>query len=71
MKAKLKTQLVRLSEKEIAQQLEYVAKYQKLLQKEINYKDLANLENIKSYSNSIANHMQLVINPYIELPIFN
>ena len=67
----MKSQLVKLSEKEIAQQLQYVAKYQQLLQKEINHKDLANMENIKSYSKSIQTHMALVINPYIEMPVFN
>lgn len=71
MKAQLKTQLVRLTEKEIAQQLQYVAKYQQLLDREIQYKDLANLENIKKYSDSIASHMKLVVNPYIEMPVFN
>jgi hypothetical protein len=71
MKPKFKTQLVQLSEKEIEEQLKYVAMYQKLLEREIQYKDLANLENIKKYSDSIASHMKLVVNPYIEMPIFS
>jgi hypothetical protein len=71
MKPKFKTQLVKLTEKNIAEQLKYVAMYQKLLEREIQYKDLANLENIKKYSDSIASHMQLVVNPYIEMPIIS
>lgn len=71
MKAQFKTQLVRLTEKQIAEQLKYVAMYKQLLEREINYKDLANIENIKSYSKSIETHMQLVVNPYIEMPVFN
>ncbi len=67
----MKTQLIKLSEKEIAQQVQYLAKYQKLLQKEIDYKDLANSENIKSYTNSIKSHIELIKNPFIEMPIFN
>jgi hypothetical protein len=67
----MKTQLIKLSEKQIAEQVQYVAKYQKLLAKEIAYKDLANSENIKTYLNAIKSHTDLIENPFIEMPVFN
>lgn len=67
----MKTQLVKLSDKEIAEQKKAVAFYQNLLNKEINCGDLANLENIEKWSKSIQTHLQLVKYPFIEMPVFN
>jgi len=52
---------IKLTEKEIEQQLKYVAKYQNLLSKEINYKDLADMENINRWIEAIKIHMNLII----------
>ena len=52
---------IKLTEKEIEQQLKYVAKYQNLLSKEINYKDLANMDNINRWMEGIKIHMSLII----------
>lgn len=40
MKAQFKTQLVKLTEKDIAEQYKYLAQYQRLLQREYDYRDL-------------------------------
>jgi hypothetical protein len=52
---------IKLTEKEIDQQLKYVAKYQNLLSKEINFKDLADMENINRWMEGIKVHMNLII----------
>jgi hypothetical protein len=52
---------IKLTEKEIEQQLKYVAKYQNLLSKEINFKDLADMENINRWMEGIKVHMNLII----------
>ena len=67
----MKTQLVKLTDKEIQEQKNYVAKYQQLINKEIAMLDLANLENIKIYTSSLEGHLKLVKYPFIEMPVFN
>lgn len=52
---------IKLTEKEIQQQLKYVAKYQNLLSKEINFKDLADMEKINRWIEGIKIHMNLII----------
>lgn len=71
MKAQFKTQLVKLTEKDIAEQFTYLAQYEKLLQREYDYRDLRNEQNIASYKKAIAGIKNLISNPYIEMPIFN
>lgn len=65
------TTIYKLTESQINQQLSYVRKYQDLINKEISYKDLVNLENLKCYTDALNKHMELVKNPYIEMPCFN
>lgn len=71
MKAQFKTQLVKLTEKDIAEQYKYLAQYQRLLQREYDYNDLRNETNIASYKKTIANIENLIANPFIEMPVFN
>lgn len=70
MKAQFKTQLVKLTEKDIAEQYKYLAQYQRLLQREYDYRDLKNDQNIASYKKTIASIENLIANPFIEMPIF-
>ena len=71
MTTQFKTQLVKLTEKDIAEQYKYLAQYQRLLQREYDYRDLKNDQNIASYKKAIANIENLIANPFIEMPIFN
>ena len=52
---------IKLTKKEIEQQLKYVAKYQNLLSKEINFKDLADMDYINRWMEGIKVHMSLII----------
>lgn len=70
MKPKFKTQLVQLSEKDIAEQKRFLIQYQHFLQKEYNYKDLRNENNIAIYKRAIERIENLIANPFIEMPIF-
>lgn len=69
MKTPFKTHLVKLNDKQIAEQYTYLAQYQKLLQREYDYRDLRNENNIASYKKAIANIENLIANPFIEMPI--
>lgn len=66
----METYIKTLTEKEVEQQLKNVAKYHLLLSKELNYKDLADLDNISKYMAAIKFHIELVIKKQIELPKF-
>jgi len=70
MKPKFKTQLIQLSKKDIAEQFTYLAQYEKLLQREYDFKDLRNEQNIASYKKTIEGIKNLIANPFIEMPIF-
>lgn len=70
MKPKFKTQLVQLSKKDIAEQKRFLIQYENLLQKEYNYKDLKNENNISIYKRQIETIENLIANPFIEMPIF-
>ena len=67
----MKTELKKLSENQINEQKKFAAKYFDLIQKELAYKDLCNLNNIKYYSECYKKHMELVYYPYVSLPVFN
>jgi uncharacterized lipoprotein YddW (UPF0748 family) len=67
----MKIKLKQLNENQINEQKKFAAKYYDLIQKELSYKDLCNLTNIKYYSECYKKHMELVYNPYIEMPVFN
>lgn len=71
MTTPFKTQLVKLNDKQIAEQYTYLAQYEKLLQREYDYRDLRNEQNIASYKKTIARIKNLIANPFIEMPIFN
>ena len=61
------TKIVKLSEKEIAQQRIYVSKYLKLINKELSYGDLCNLENLAIYNKSFKYHSKLTNDGVLEL----
>jgi len=62
------TQKYYFSEKEIQDQLGYAQKYSDLIQKELSYGNLANVENMTSYSKSFQHHSQLAKQGYVEMP---
>lgn len=63
------TKTVKLSEKQIAEQKSYVAKYLNLINKELGYGDLCNLENLASYNKSFKYHSQLANSGVVEIPV--
>ena len=65
------TTTYKLTQSEINEQMNFVRKYQDLINKEISYKDLCDLRLLKSYTDSLNKHMELVKNPFIEMPCFN
>ena len=65
----METQLVKLSEKQIEEQKKSAKKYFDLINKELSYGDLVNLENVKSYTDSYKRHSELAKNGYVEMPI--
>jgi len=62
------TTQTQISEKEIQDQLGYAQKYSDLIQKELSYGNLANVENMTSYSKSFQHHSQLAQQGYVEMP---
>ena len=50
---------VQLSEQEISEQKQYAQKYYDLIQKELGYGDLCNLENLATYNKSYKHHSTL------------
>lgn len=65
----MKNQLVKLSEKEIAEQKRFADKYLRLINKELSFGDLCNLKNIENYSKSFKYHSQLANSGVVELPV--
>ena len=59
-----------LSAKEIQNQKNYAQKYLALINKELSYGDLINLENVKSYTESYKRHSELAVLGYVEIPTF-
>jgi len=52
-------QVVNLTEKEIADQVKYANKYFDLIQKELSYGNLVNLENVNNYTKAYQIHSEL------------
>lgn len=61
------TTIIKLSEKEIAEQKNYAAKYNALIQKELSYKDLMNLENVAKYTKAYQYHCKLAQSGQVEI----
>lgn len=63
---------VKLSAREIIEQEKYAAKYLALIQKELSYRDLVNLDNVAKYTESFKYHSGLAISGYVkvEMPDF-
>jgi len=63
---------VKLSAREITEQQKYAAKYLALIQKELSYRDLVNLDNVAKYTESFKYHSSLAIDGYVkvEMPDF-
>lgn len=58
---------VELSEKEIEQQLKYVQKYLALIEKELSYGDLVDVENVTKYTKAVKSHSRVAKNGYVIL----
>ena len=67
MTTETKKTKVLLTAKQILEQENYAAKYYELIQKELRMKDLANIENITSYSKSFKLHSTLAHDGYVYL----
>lgn len=63
---------VKLSAREIIEQQKYADKYLALIQKELSYKDLVNLDNVAKYTESFKYHSGLAVDGYVkvEMPDF-
>ena len=56
-----------LTQTQIAEQIKFAAKYLELINKELSYKDLINLENVTSYTESYKRHCEIARNGYVYL----
>lgn len=65
----MKKQIIKLTEEEIKEQLVWVKKFKDLINKEVSFGDLANLNKLKKYTDALQFHMNLVVNPFIEMPV--
>jgi len=65
----MQTQIIKLTQQEIEEQLIWVKKFKDLINKEISFGDLANLNKLKKYTDALQFHMNLVVNPFIEMPV--
>jgi len=65
----MKTQIVELNQEEINEQARLAKKCYDLIQKELGYSDLCNLENIAKYSKSFKYHSNLAKTGTIEMPL--
>lgn len=65
------TQQVKLSEKEIADQKKYAQIYLDLINRELSYGDLVNIENVKSYTESYKRHSELARYGYVEMTVID
>lgn len=55
----METQIVKLTPKEIQEQLDYANKYKALIEREIAMEDLVNVENVTKWTKSFKKHSQL------------
>ena len=65
----MEKQIINLTEQEINEQKIWVKKFKDLINKEISYGDLANLNKLKKYTDALQFHMNLIVNPFIEMPV--
>lgn len=63
---------IKLSPREITEQKKYADKYFALIQKELSYGDLVNIENVTKYTESFKYHSGLAREGYVkvEMPDF-
>ena len=66
----MNTQKVKLTTEQINEQYKIAAGYFDLIQIELRYKDLINLEKVEKYIKAYKKHCFLIENPYIEMPVF-
>ncbi len=58
----MKTATYTLNEKEVQEQKQIIAKYERLIDKELDMEDLMDLKNIEQYSKAIKNAYSLIKN---------
>jgi len=58
---------IKLNAKEIQDQKNYAKKCLDLIQRELAFGDLVNLENVASYTKSYKYHLQLAENGYVNI----
>lgn len=59
--------IIKLSAKEIEEQIRFAQKYYDLIQKELSYEDLVNVENVARYTKAYQSHMKLATQGYFEI----
>ncbi len=63
----LKGKKVELSKSQVKEQLGYVQKYLALIEKELGYGDLVNVENVTKYTEVVKHHSRLAKQGYVIL----
>jgi len=58
---------IKLNAKEIQDQKNYAKKYLELIQRELAFGNLVNLENVASYTKSYKYHLQLAEDGYVNI----
>ena len=64
----MKQQVEKLTATEIEEQKKYAQKYLELVQKELSYGDLLNLDNVTKWTEAYKLHSQMAKNGYIMMP---
>lgn len=65
----MKTQIIALTKAQVKEQIKFAAKYKALIEKELSYGDLMNLDNINIYAKAMKAHSALAQNGCVEIPI--
>jgi len=65
----MKTQQVKLTAEEIEEQKKYAQKYLDLINHELAYRDLVNVENVTKYTAAYKKHSEIAESGYVEMPV--